>query len=199
MKEWKMNKKRMVFLLLIACCSMVPAAIATGAPSVEDFLKGKITKVIDTLQKSNLPEKAKKEKLSGIASTLFDFPLMAKLSLGKEHWFSLNESERKQFTSLFINRLESVYLDKMVHYTNEEVRYGPAAFSGRKVQIPTYLLSSGKEISILYRLYQSGNSWKLYDVEIQDVSLVQSYKAQFDEILRNGTPADLLNKLQQPR
>jgi phospholipid transport system substrate-binding protein len=87
----------------------------------------------------------------------------------------------------------------MVNYTNEEVTYGVASVSGRKVQIPTYLLSNGKKISILYRLYQSADGWKLYDVEIQNVSLVQSYRAQFNEILKDGTAADLLNRLAQPR
>jgi phospholipid transport system substrate-binding protein len=199
MKEWEMNKKLMALLTLIVFCSAVPAARADGSRNAANFLKEKVTEVINTLQQPNLAEKTKKEKLSHIASSLFDFPLMAKLSLGKEHWFSLSKGEQKQFTDLFIERLKSVYLNKMVHYTNEEVRYGTAFSSGRKVQIPTYLLSNGKEISISYRLYQSGNSWKLYDVEIQDVSLVQSYKAQFDEILRNGTTADLLNKLEQPQ
>ncbi len=195
-----MKKKLMALSSLIAfCLIMTPLARAEGARGVESFLKGKVTEVINTLQQTNQPENVKKEKLSKIADSLFDFPLMAKLSLGKTHWFSLSESQRKRFTTLFVKRLESVYLDKMVNYTNEEVTYGVASVSGRKVQIPTYLLSNGKKISILYRLYQSADGWKLYDVEIQNVSLVQSYRAQFNEILKDGTAADLLNRLAQPR
>jgi phospholipid transport system substrate-binding protein len=83
-------------------------------------------------------------------------------------------------------------------YTDEKIIYEPPVEVKKKIHIPTSLISKGKKISMLYKLYPSNNTWKIYDVEIQGVSIIRSYRAQFNEILQNGTFDDLLQKMQKP-
>jgi phospholipid transport system substrate-binding protein len=66
-----------------------------------------------------------------------------------------------------------------------------------KIHVPTYLISKKNKISMRYKLYQSESEWKIYDVEIQGVSIIRSYRSQFSEILKNGTIDDLLLKLEK--
>jgi phospholipid transport system substrate-binding protein len=75
------------------------------------------------------------------------------------------------------------------------VEYAPAILMKKRVQLPTYLVSKGTRYSMLYKLYNKKNSWKIYDIEIQGVSIISTYRSQFDGVLKHGTIQDLLEKL----
>ncbi|MBW2090325.1 MAG: ABC transporter substrate-binding protein [Deltaproteobacteria bacterium] len=68
----------------------------------------------------------------------------------------------------------------------------------RKIKIPTELISKNNTISMLYKFHELTNSWLIYDIEVQGVSIISTYRSQFDHILSNGTIDDLLIKLEQP-
>ena len=69
--------------------------------------------------------------------------------------------------------------------------------NNQKIHIPTYLVSKDRKISILYKFYDSEPGWKVYDLEIQGVSIIRSYREQFDQILQKGTFEDLLAKMEK--
>ena len=194
-----MKKLVLTLILPILLFQVPPAAAMDDAAGAETFLKGQIDRVIQTLTVDGVSEETKKSLVSDIASSFFDFPLMAKLTLGRQHWSALSEAERKKFTDLFVERLKSSYLDKMMHYTKETILYSAPITAGKKVHIPTTLISDDKKISMLYKLYKSDRNWKLYDMEIQDVSLVQSFRSQFSEILAKGTIKDLFDRMERPQ
>jgi phospholipid transport system substrate-binding protein len=123
---------------------------------------------------------------------------MAKLSLGPKYWPDLSPEQKERFTELFIERLRRFYLNKLTAYTDEKVAYRPPLAVGKKVHVPTLLISKGNEISMLYKLYPSSNSWKIYDIEIEGVSIISSYRSQFKEILQKGTFDNLLQKMEEP-
>ena len=64
--------------------------------------------------------------------------------------------------------------------------------------IPTELIYKDKKVAMLYKFRKVGKSWKIYDVEIQGVSILLTYRSQFDEILRHGTVKELLSRLEKP-
>jgi phospholipid transport system substrate-binding protein len=174
------------------------SVIAADGIAAEEFLKGKLNQVFETLQKTDLTQEAKSKAVVEIVSPMFDFQLMAKLSLGRQYWPDLSEEKREKFTELFVNRLRNSYLSKITGYTDETVIYDPPVKVNEKIHIPTYLVSKGNKISMLYKFYQSGDQWKIYDLEIQGVSIIRSYQAQFKEILQKGTFDDLLLKMEKP-
>ena len=143
-------------------------------------------------------EEPKKKEIIEIVTPMFDFSLMSKLTLGKKHWPGLTKQQKGKFTELFTKRLKDSYLDKMLLYTDEKIEYKESVQVGKKVQIPTILTSKDNKISMLYKLYKSKQDWKIYDIEIQGVSLISTYRSQFDEILRSKTVDDLLLKLEKP-
>jgi phospholipid transport system substrate-binding protein len=83
-------------------------------------------------------------------------------------------------------------------YTDEKVLFEPPAQVKKKVHIPTLLISKDRKTSILYKLYKPTDDWKVYDLEIQGVSIIRSYRSQFSETLKNGTIDDLLLKMERP-
>ena len=187
------------FLIMAAILIFLSSlAGAQDDDTAQAVLQRNLDAVFAVLEKKDLDKQAKQKEIEAIVTPMFDFALMAKLSLGKKHWTGLTPENKDRFTELFIKRLRQSYLDKLTAYTDEKVIYGSAVEANKKVHIPTDLVSGGKKISMLYKLYPSSNRWKIYDVEIQGVSIIRSYRSQFKEILRNGTFDDLLKKMEKP-
>jgi phospholipid transport system substrate-binding protein len=118
--------------------------------------------------------------------------------LGKKYWPDLSPEQRERFTELFVERLRQSYLNKLTAYKDEKIIYESPVTIKKKAHVPTQLISKGKKISMLYKLYSSNNRWKIYDVEIEGVSIIRSYRSQFKEILQKGTFDDLLQKMEEP-
>ena len=174
------------------------ATAADEKGTVEEFLKSNLDAVFTVLQKKDLSPQAKNSEIVEIVTPMFDFQLMAKLSLGRQYWPDLSKENRERFTELFVIRLRESYLNKLTTYTDETILYEQPVKVNGKVHMPTSLISKDKKISMLYKFYQSSDQWKIYDIEIQGVSIIRSYQSQFSEILRNSTFDDLLLKMEKP-
>ena len=190
----------MIRILYIFLCMLFLSQplIADDKSDAEALVKSKLDAVFAVLQKGDLDQQAKKQEINAIVTPMFDFELMAKLTLGKKHWPGLPREKREKFNELYIEMLKTSYLDKLALYTDEKVIFEPPAQVKKKVHVPTQLVSKDRKTSILYKLYKPGDDWKVYDLEIQGVSIIRSYRSQFSESLKNGTIDDLLLKMERP-
>ena len=173
-------------------------AVAEDNRAAEDLLKNKIDAAIEVLQKKETDQQIKNREILEIVSPIFDFRLMAKLAMGREFWPGLTKEQKERYSKLFTDRLKSSYLDKLTLYTDEKVIYRAPVQDGRKIHIPTELVSKTDTVSMLYKMYNSTQGWKIYDIEIQGVSVISTYRSQFKEILSNGTIDELLLELEKP-
>ena len=190
----------MVRILYIFLCMLFfsEPLIADDKSDAEAIVKSKLDAVFAVLQKDDLDQQGKTQEINAIVTPMFDFDLMAKLTLGKKHWPGLPREKKEKFTELYIELLKTSYLDKLALYTDEKVLFEPPAQVKKKVHIPTLLISKDRKTSILYKLYKPTDDWKVYDLEIQGVSIIRSYRSQFSETLKNGTIDDLLLKMERP-
>jgi len=163
---------------------------------VKVLVQGKIDPALSLLQKKDIEKEERNGRIIEIVSPLFDFEQMAKLSLGKKYWTEITGNEQEKYTSLFIARLQESYLEKLDLYSNEEIVYEEPQEIKNKMHLLTHLVSKDNKIDMLYKLFKSKDGWKVYDVEIQGVSVVQTYRSQFDGVMKKGTIDDLLAKLQ---
>jgi phospholipid transport system substrate-binding protein len=171
-----------------------------------ELLEAKWNAVVTVLQNKELDQKLKKKIIDKIMSPVFDSELMAKLVLGRTHWPKLTAPQQKRFTELFAERLKSFYLEKTTLYKNEKVLFKPAMQKKNTIHIPMVLISNDKEEAILYKLHkmdETGGSkmneyWKIYDVEIEGISILLTYRSQFDDILRRGGVKELFFQLEKP-
>jgi phospholipid transport system substrate-binding protein len=189
--------------LLYAVLSLLifsQTVIANDKSAAEEILKSKLEAVISVLQKKELKLEAKKKEIDEIVTPIFDFSLMAKLTLGRKFWPGLAKEKKERFTELFIKRLKESYLEKLTRYTysDEKIVYNAPIQVKKKIHIPTDLISKDNKISMLYKLYKSKQNWKIYDIEIEGVSIITTYRSQFDQVLSSGTIDDLLIKLEEP-
>ena len=187
---------KMIGLAALMVLLMCGPLAADNARDVQDLLKQRLDAILVVLQNQDKTLEAKKAEISEIVSPLFDFPLMAKLTLGRKHWPTMTRDQQDRFTTLFVDLLRKTYLDRVSQYSDEQVVIKNAAEVNRKVHILTDLFSKGDNIEMLYKFYRSRDGWKIYDVEIQGVSLIVSYRNQFDQILNTGTINDLIQQLE---
>jgi phospholipid transport system substrate-binding protein len=188
-------QKRLTGLLVV----LLLASSAAGAEVVpaETVVKTMMDQVMATLEQKEQTTEAKLDAIVGIITPVFDFPLMAKLTLGRTYWPQLSETQQTEFTDLFVEKLRKVYTTHIDNFSGQQVVFGEARNEGSKVYLDSYVQSKGDRVSILYKLYQSGNRWKIYDLEIQDVSMIRSYNAQFVPVIRDRSPAALLQDLRE--
>ena len=127
----------------------------------------------------------------------FDFNEMAKRSLGS-HWRRLTAEEQRKFVSVFSQFLEKIYITRIdafngetFVYTGEHVDQDYARVDS-KVQIAT-----GKEYSIRYQLHLVANDWKIYDVVVENISIVNNYRAQFSRLIDQSSYEQLVYRMEQ--
>ncbi len=179
-------------LCLLLCAAPVPA---DEARAVRQELSTRIDAVVALLRDQKLDKEQRNQRIIAIITPLFDFATMAQLSLGNKYWPDLSEQQRQTFSDLFTERLQDSYLEKLDLYTDEEVVYEDGQQSGSKIQLATSMISKDTRIAMLYKFYRAKGGWKIYDVEIGGVSVIQTYRSQFDGVLKEGTIDELLEKL----
>jgi len=163
-----------------------------------ELVRAKWDSVINVLKAKELDQNAKADIIDKIVSPAFDFPLMGKLALGRTNWPKLNSSQREKFTVLFVERLRASYRNKIMLYKDEKVLFQPAVQNKDTIHIPMALISDDKKLAMLYKLHKAGESWKIYDVEIEGVSILLTYRSQFNDVLSRGSVDDLISQLEKP-
>jgi len=181
----------MIFLFTLPAYAGVPL----------DTVQANVNKVLDVLRdpklKAESAKEIKKEKLRAIYDQMFDDVELGKRTLAK-NWNSLNVAQRQEFVQLFRQVLEKAYIDKILDYTNEKIVYErESMISGTQAEVRTKIVTASKEIPINYRVILKGGSWKVYDVVIENVSLVLNYRTQFNDILAKNKPEQLLEVLRK--
>jgi len=192
-----MIKKIAIFSLLMILILCVP--VYAGAPTTA--VESTVNRVLDVLRDPKLkgPDaKAKKtEKLRVIYKDMFDEMEFSRRTL-QRNWNKFTPEQRKEFVDLFEQVMEQAYLDKILEYSNQKIIfYKETMASDDKAEIQSKIVTSSKEIPIYYRMILKDGKWKVYDVVVENVSLVQNYRTQFNDILANGTPEKLLESLRK--
>jgi phospholipid transport system substrate-binding protein len=192
------RKNAMVALLATGLLTLGPATLKAGVPT--DQVRQTADRVLSVLQDSRLksPDKQQERRaqIRQIIANRFDFAEMAKRSLGS-NWQKLNNDDRREFVELFTELLEKSYADQIESYNGEKIVYGRENVSQDQADVNTKIVTKkGEEVAVNYKLRSEGGDWKVYDVVIEDISIVNNFRSQFNRILANATFPELLKKLQ---
>lgn len=171
---------------------------ATGFPT--EAMRTTVSQALGVLQDHELkkPEHTDERviQLKKIADARFDYREMAKRSLGGR-WDKIEEKERQEFVDLFTDLLTATYVEKIHDYSGEEVTFLNERLEGNYAEVKSLLVGKKTEIPMDYRLMKKGDDWKVYDVLIDGISLVQNYRGQFTAILRSSSYEHLVQILRE--
>ena len=191
--------KRLFIGLSILMFFLSTLPVYAGAPL--DTVQTNVNKVLEVLRdpklKSESAKGIKKEKLEAIYEQMFDEVELSMRTLAG-NWSKLNPAQQQEFIQLYRQILEKAYIDKILSYTNEKiVFFKENILSNNQAEVQTKVVTSSKEIPIIYRVILKEGTWKVYDVVVENVSLVQNYRSQFNSILAKNTPDQLLEILRK--
>jgi phospholipid transport system substrate-binding protein len=172
-------------------------AVVKNPNDPNELVEAKLNAIIKVLQSQEPKPELKEKIIDKIISPFFDFELMSKLVLGRTHWPKFKPDEQTRFTELFTERLKKSYLEKITLYKDERIRLAPAVAQKTGIHIAMDILSNDTKIIILYKLRKADGQWKIYDVEVQGVSILLTYRSQFDDILRRGSVKEIFTALEQ--
>jgi phospholipid transport system substrate-binding protein len=193
----KTTMKRLVVALSLLLLVLGAAPVQAATPL--ETVRAEVNKVLEVLRNKSLKEEVKREKLRLLYNEMFDQEELSKWCLGR-NWSKLSEAQRKEFLPLFQQVLEKTYGDRVLAYSDEKVHFDrEVPISKGRVEVQTRVTTTkSKEVPFNYRVFQDkSGAWKVYDVVVENVSLVMNYRSQFNEILAKGTPDELLEILRK--
>ena len=170
----------------------VPTEQLTG--TVDEVLR-----IVSSPEFSNGKKKVERRKLLKKAvAPLFDFTEMSRRALG-QHWRELGAEEKMEFTDLFASLLEHAYAGTIdsYSYAGEKVLYIDERVEDSYAEVDTKIVRGPDRYAISYRMLKTDDQWKVYDVAVEGVSLVNNYRSQFNKILANKSMSDLMKKLRE--
>ena len=188
-----MLNRLLKFLMMAVALSFTSAALAASSPT--DDVRTSVDAILVILQNGELDVQQKRADISKIINKRFDFRAMSQRTLAT-NWKKTSDEEKKQFTALFSQLIESSYVGKIEAYTNEKVEYPGEKVKGKKAVVETLILTSSADIPVNYKLYQKGDQWLVYDVIIEGISLISNYRSSYQEIMKDEGFDGLLNRMQ---
>lgn len=130
-----------------------------------------------------------------VAIQIFDVEETAKRALGR-HWRDRTPAERAEFVELFAELLERAYIGKIDLYGGEQVKYMSESVDDDKAVVRAKIMTRrGAEVPVDARMVRKGDRWYIYDISLENISLVGNYRAQFDQIIRTASYQDLVKRL----
>ena len=176
------------------------AAPALAGGAATEAIRGTINEVLRILSDQGMkkPERAQERRklLEKIVGDRFSYDEMAKRTLAAQ-WQKLDEKQRTEFVDLFRRLLTNSYADKVEGYSGEQVQYLNERLEGDYAEVRTKAVSGKAEIPLDYRLLNKGGDWRVYDVIVDGVSLVNNYRGQFAKIIRTSGYDDLVKQLRE--
>jgi len=186
-----------VFTFMFSLASLTSAN--AGAPL--DLVRTTVDRAIQILKDPKLssPDKKKErvDRLREALAAVFDYEEMAKRALGP-HWRQRTPAEQEEFVKLFRDFLERVYSEKIGLYGGEKVRFGHEVMDSEFAQVESTIIQpKGEEIAVVYKLRQVNGQWKVYDAIVENISIVNNYRSQFDRVISSSSYEELVKRLRE--
>jgi phospholipid transport system substrate-binding protein len=190
-----------MLLVIVGFCIFMQTLAANEQKILENHFLNKIEEVILIVKDKSLDKTTRNTHIINVLTPMFDFELMAKLSLGKV-WNTLPLDTRKNFLSLYEERMQESYSSKIDVYSDEKISITEILQpKSNRIEVITNLVSKDDKLEISYKFYKPQNmkmnkdKWLIYDVVISGVSILKTDIAQFREFLQSKNIIELIAQL----
>ncbi len=194
MKLIRSSAMSLAVLIALATPASARAGEATAQlkRTIDEFVTILVNTSVEELQATGLPQTALK-----LIYGRFDFSEMTKRSLGK-HWNLLELPEQKEFVDAFTNRLLYAYGRTVRASGDEKIEFKRETGDGMFANVETKVVSgNGEELPIDYQMLAADGQWKVYDMVIDQVSIVINYRAQFERVIAKSSIKELLQRMKR--
>jgi len=186
--------------LLLSALWLGSIGIASAGEPTE-VIRRTTDQVLQILEDPKLqgPEKQaeRQQRLHQISDQAFDWQEMGRRALAT-HWRGRTPQEQKEFVGLFRDLVERTYMNRLETATQEkqDIQYVGEQVDGQRAAVKTIVLTKrNQQVPLEYRLQQTDGRWKIYDVLVEGISLVNNYRSQFNQIINSSSFDALLQKM----
>jgi phospholipid transport system substrate-binding protein len=170
---------------------------ASAAIGPTDELRQYTDRVLEVLRAPGMSPAERRTAVRNLAIEVFDVAETARRALGP-HWQQRTPAERADFVRLFRELLEQTYVSRIDEYGGERIQYTHERVDGDSAVVRAQILTkAGTTVPVESRLIQKNGHWLIYDILIENVSLVANYRSQFDRIIRTSSYDDLVKRLRE--
>ncbi len=186
---------RIIKIFLLSFMLSMPL-LAIEEQAIESTMQQKIDEITEILKHKDMVKDQRDDKIISIIDPIFDFNLMGKLSLGKKTYKTISSAQKEIFNTLYNKKIRASYIEKIDLYSDEKVVTKKMKKVKSRIHLPVIIINDGEENELLYKFYHSKKEgWLVYDLDVLGVSLVQTYRQQFAEVLKEHDFNELLKRL----
>ena len=190
---------RLLVPFLTAGLMALAAVSPVGAGAPTDQVRQYTDQVRKILEDPALRSVDKRAAVRRVAVEIFDVNETARRALGP-HWQTRTPNERNEFIQLFADLLERTYISKIDLYRGERLHYTSEAVDREFATVRAKVITNkGVEVPVEARMLKRGEHWLIYDIAIENVSLISNYRTQFDRIIRTASFQELVRRLKENR
>ena len=186
-----MHRIRFGVLPLLISVIICPA-LAWGTPL--DDVRETVEAVIGELKEKEQDSETRRAKIEEHIRNRFDFRSMSQRTLAT-NWKKATKAQKIEFTDHFSKLLISTYVSRIEAYTDERVEYVKEKIKGKKAVVDTLIITKTIEIPLNYKLIKRKKGWKIYDVIVEEVSLIRNYRSSYRVIVKKDGIDGLLMKI----
>ena len=190
----------------LATWLLVATAAASPAVGPREVVQAAVSRVVLALQKSDtdVPDPAparrseqRRLEIRRVATDLFDFDEISRRALSR-YWTARTPDEQAEFVRLFTDLLERSYIGRIESYSGEKIVYLGESVDGPFATVRSKVITRrNTETPLDYRLHLRDGRWKVYDVLIDNVSFVSTYRSEFTRIMQRESYAALIDRLRK--
>lgn len=183
----------LVAVLVAGTCA--PARAGAPTDQVREYTDAVVRILEDPALKSEERKPERRAAVRKIAAEVFDVQETARRALGP-HWQQRTPPQREEFVQLFADLLEQTYISKIDFFGGEKLRFTEEKIDGDNAIVRAKVVTrQATEVPVEARLLRKGDRWLVYDILIENISLVGNYRAQFDRIVRTQGYDELVKRL----
>jgi phospholipid transport system substrate-binding protein len=181
-------------MFMLAIIAIIGVARADGGPL--GTTQQMVNTALQIIANKQTPVAQRQNQLRDVIAPRFDFTEMSRSALGY-HWKTLTPDQRANFTGIFKDFMESAYLSKIGDYSGQRVEFVKQSSLGDGyAQVFTRIFQPGKSpIPVNYLLEQKDGDWKVYDVTVDNISIIANYRNQFNRVINENGFDKLLSDL----
>lgn len=197
-----MNIMQRFFVMGCLVVLFLSGAGSCLAVTPKETMEDTVHSILTVLEKGDTSDEKvwqkQREGVSRIVSEKFDMREMAKRSLAK-YWNKRTPAEQDDFSELFGELIKNTYIERLRSFsgTRDGTSFDKEIVRDGKGVVHSVVWQNGQQISVVYRMYSKGDTWLVYDVVIENVSLVQNYRSQFAQAIQKDGYEALIRKIQE--
>jgi phospholipid transport system substrate-binding protein len=174
---------------------VVTALAGVPTETVRDYTDAVVRVLEDPALKTDDRRAERRAAVRKIAIDIFDVQETARRALG-HHWQQRTPQEREEFVQLFADLLERTYIDKIDLFGGERLKFTEEKVDGEHAVVRAKVVTKqGTEVPVEARMLNRTGRWQIYDIVIENISLIGNYRSQFDRIIRSSSYGELARRL----